>query len=122
MGNLSGSKPRWVKSARSSVRLQLFIYNSAFFPSRSATKKAFTTSFNIQPLPTSFDFSSALKSPVFIKGRGQKVYWQNCWIKVYDKGQTEQPREWYDVCDGWVILLDDRDVGFGGEGGNIRET
>ncbi|KAL7783402.1 hypothetical protein V8C37DRAFT_397283 [Trichoderma ceciliae] len=77
-------------------------------------------SLNIQPLPISFDFSNATTSPTFVEGRGQKVYWQNCWIKVYDKGQTES-RQLIDKCDGWAVVLGDTNVLFGGQGGSVKE-
>ena len=78
-------------------------------------------SFDIQPLPDSIDFSNAKTSPYLVEGKGQKVYWRNCWVKVYEKGQSE-PREQYDKCDGWAIVLGDIEVTFGGQGGSIKET
>ncbi|KAF3060435.1 hypothetical protein CFAM422_011325, partial [Trichoderma lentiforme] len=65
-------------------------------------------------------FSSSRTSPTFIEGRGQKVYWQNCWIKVYDKGETE-PRQLVERCNGWAEVSRDINVQFGGKGGNIKE-
>ncbi|ROT39085.1 hypothetical protein SODALDRAFT_358947 [Sodiomyces alkalinus F11] len=45
-------------------------------------------------IPMSTDFSGAKTSPYFVEGRGQNVYWQNCWAKVYGKGHSES-REQY---------------------------
>lgn len=79
-------------------------------------------SFDMQkPVPSHIDFSDAKTSPYLVEGNGQKVYWRNCWVKVYNKGQSE-PREQYDKCDGWAIVLADTEVTFGGQGGTIKET
>ncbi|PSN59586.1 hypothetical protein BS50DRAFT_579828 [Corynespora cassiicola Philippines] len=76
--------------------------------------------FDIKPLPQSFQFSDAKTSPYIVEGKGQKVYWRNCWIKVYDKGHSE-PREQHEKCDGWAIVLADTEVTFGGQGGSVVE-
>ncbi|KAL6695134.1 hypothetical protein J3F84DRAFT_376191 [Trichoderma pleuroticola] len=77
-------------------------------------------SFNIQPLPESIDFSDAETSPYITIGKGQTVYWRNCTVKVYEKGQSK-PKEQYKTCDGCAIVLGDIEVTFSGQGGIILE-
>lgn len=68
----------------------------------------------------SINFSEAENSSFLIEGKGQKVYWKNCWIKVYHKGEPKSTEE-YNKCDGWVIILADIEVIFDGQGGSILE-
>ncbi|PTB52269.1 hypothetical protein M431DRAFT_532833 [Trichoderma harzianum CBS 226.95] len=77
-------------------------------------------SFEIQPLPESIDFTNGKKALTYVEGKGQKVYWRNSWVNVYDKGECT-PRDWYGKCDGFVILPADTVIWIGAEGGIILE-
>lgn len=75
---------------------------------------------SILPLPETADFTHAIKSPYVIDGRGQVVFWQKCWVKVYVKGQYS-PIEQYDEGDGCAILPNDTEIVFGGVDGCVKE-
>lgn len=70
----------------------------------------------MQPLPQSFDLSDAWTSPCIIKGKGQKVYWRNCAIKLFIKGRSSY-EELHEITDGdgWVIVPYNIELRFGGE-------
>ena len=86
-------------------------------PKRDAANA--TQSLDIQPLSESTDFSRAKTSPCLVEGKGQKVYWQNCWIKIYDKGEAD-PKEEIEVCSGWATVPGDVEVGFSGPDGCVK--
>ena len=61
----------------------------------------FFKSFQIEPLTKDADFfSDAERAPTIVEGSGQKVYWRGCWIAVYSTGNTKEPKDSHDVCDG----------------------
>jgi len=76
-------------------------------------------SFSINTLDENVDFSDASTSPLLVEGRGQTVYWQNCWVKVYDKGEPE-PKEHHEKCSGQGTVPGTIEVVFGSQGGKIK--
>ncbi|RSL94127.1 hypothetical protein CEP52_012845 [Fusarium oligoseptatum] len=66
------------------------------------------------------DFSNAKTSPYLAEGKGQRVYWRNCIVKVYRKGEPD-PTEEHGRCNGWTTLPGSVEVTFGGQGGSIKE-
>ncbi|KAL2138254.1 hypothetical protein VTI28DRAFT_7182 [Corynascus sepedonium] len=76
---------------------------------------------DIQTLPESFDWSGAKTSPYLVEGKGQKVYWRDCWINVYEKGQST-PKKDIPKCSGWTTVSADVELEFGGQGGIIKVT
>lgn len=75
----------------------------------------------IHELPETFDFSNAKDSPYIVEAKGQRVFWKDCWFKIYPKGQPK-PIEEHKTCSGWALLTGDIEVQFSEGGGKIKET
>jgi len=77
-------------------------------------------SFTIETLDATIDFKDAKTSPKWIVGAGQKIYWRSCFIMVYAKGNTQEPTEKYDTCDGQGTVHRGIEVFLGGKGGKVK--
>lgn len=49
------------------------------------------------------------------------MYWQNCSVKVYEKGQSE-PKHEFGRCDGCATVPAEIELTFWGEGGKIKKS
>lgn len=58
---------------------------------------------------------------MLVEGKGQRVYWRNCWLKVYRKGQSEPIEEHPERCDGQGTVSADLEIAFSGSGGIIKQ-
>ncbi|EGY23488.1 uncharacterized protein VDAG_04926 [Verticillium dahliae VdLs.17] len=75
-------------------------------------------SFIIQSLSKDADFfKDAKTSPTTVDGSGQTVYWQNCSVLVFEKGNLTDRKG---ICDGEGEVRKGLTVWFGG-GGKVKE-
>ena len=56
-----------------------------------------------------------------MEGKRQVIYWKDCWVKVYKKGERVIQEE-YGKCDGYATVIDGLEIVLSGRQGVIKET
>lgn len=79
-------------------------------------------SFEIQPLEAtvSFDGADVISAPIWLDGKGQKIYWKGCVVKVYNSCNKFKAIALHTTCDGQAIVPEGTDVFLGNKGGLIK--
>jgi hypothetical protein len=79
--------------------------------------------FTAEPLTTTFNSDDGKNTPQYIEGRGQRVYWTNCYVTAYeidDKGNKGEPIE-IPEREGEATVQGNIELYFGGVGGKMKE-
>ncbi|KAI0438941.1 hypothetical protein F4803DRAFT_533189 [Xylaria telfairii] len=74
-----------------------------------------------QRLDPSISFDNARPTPRWIVGKGQRVYWRRCFIRVYTATNRLPAQENTETCDGQAVVPQGTELFLGGEGGRVKE-
>ncbi|KAI0452947.1 hypothetical protein F5B21DRAFT_481642 [Xylaria acuta] len=78
-------------------------------------------SFQPQRLDPGITFDDAQPTPEWIVGRGQRIYWRRCFVRIYTTTNKLYAHKHTDTCDGQAIVPQGTELFVGGEGGQVKE-
>ncbi|KAH8160819.1 hypothetical protein CIB48_g7428 [Xylaria polymorpha] len=74
-----------------------------------------------QRLDPGISFDDARPTPKWIIGKGQKIYWRRCFIRVYTTTNRLSAQQNTETCDGQAVVPQGTELFLGGEGGRVKE-
>lgn len=78
-------------------------------------------SFKLEALEVNISFDDCFTAPRWIVGKGQRIYWKSCFVRVYASNDKHKTVATHAICDGQGEVPEGTEVFLGGKSGLVKE-